>query len=38
MSIVSYRDPETRWTLWYLYCKAAFLERVHLGVVWQVRP
>ena len=36
VSIVSYRDPETRWTLWDLYRKAAVPERVHVGVVWQV--
>ncbi len=37
VSIASYRDPETRWTVWDLFRKAKRPDQIHVGIVWQVR-
>jgi hypothetical protein len=36
VSVASFRDPETQWTLHSLFSMAAHPERVFVGVVWQV--
>ncbi|GAX76680.1 hypothetical protein CEUSTIGMA_g4126.t1 [Chlamydomonas eustigma] len=36
VSIASYRDPETRWTVWDLFKKARYPDRIRVGIVWQV--
>jgi len=38
VSVPSFRDPETRWTLQSLFESADRPERVTAGVVWQVSP
>ncbi|KAF8072911.1 hypothetical protein HT031_000571 [Scenedesmus sp. PABB004] len=38
VSVASFRDPETQWTLRDLFRQAARPERVTVGVVWQVDP
>ena len=38
VSVPSFRDPETRWTLHSLFESADHPEKVTAGVVWQVSP
>jgi hypothetical protein len=36
ISIASYRDPETRWTVRDLFARATHPGRVYVGIAWQV--
>lgn len=38
VSIISYRDPETRHTLESLFVRARHPERIYVGIVWQYQP
>ncbi|MBF0098551.1 MAG: hypothetical protein HQM04_13180 [Magnetococcales bacterium] len=38
VSVASYRDSETPWTLRDMFAKARHPERVYAGVLWQVAP
>ncbi len=38
VSIASYRDSETPWTLQDLFAKARYPQRIYAGVLWQVAP